>query len=587
VNVLVEKNVPVRMRDGVCLATDIYRPQVASRCPTLINRLPYDKELFVGRDGFFDVLRGVQHGYSVVVQDSRGRFHSNGSFRPFIHEADDGEDTIAWAASQSWASGSVGTFGSSYHGATQWCSASRTPPALRAMAPSFTSDQFFDGWAYRGGAFQLGLNLLWALQFLASGELRRRIATGAARAEDFRSLVVSIDGLESLYRQVPQRGLSALAEVAPYYNEWLDHPEYDEFWRSTSTRESYERITAPALNFGGWYDIFLKGTLANYVGMRERGGNELARRPRLVIGPWGHGPVSGWFSERNYGLLAGKDAIDATGMQLRWFDWLLKGEANGVESEKPVRLFVMGPNIWRDEDDWPLPDTRYVAYFLHSGGRANTAKGDGVLSTDPPGDQAHDIYVYDPRDPVPTVGGATFLPGLTLGVNMGPRDQRQVEARHDVLCYTSDVLERPLEVVGPLTVVLYVSSSALDTDFTAKLIEVWPDGRAESVADGIQRARYRNSLSDPSLLHPGEVYELSIDLIATANVFNVGNRVRLEVSSSNFPRFDRNTNTGGTIATEGAQDFVRAINRVYHTRDWASRLILPVIDRALCVRDQL
>lgn len=331
---------------------------------------------------------------------------------------------------------------------------------------------------------------------------------------------------------------------------------------------------------GGWWDLFLKGTLANFTGMRRSGGSESARaHQRLVIGPWAHGAATGWFPERSYGLLSGTDGVDLTGIQLRWFDWLLKGEANGAEHDKPVRLFVMGANEWREADDWPLPGTEFVDYFLRSAGRANTAAGDGVLSSEAPGDgEPEDAYLYDPRDPVPTVGGATFLPGLFIGANAGPRDQRSVECRHDVLCYTTDPLARPVEVIGPVRLVLWAASSARDTDFTAKLVDVWPSGRAENVADGILRTRYRDSVSEPTLLEPDRPYELEVDLVATAYRFPAGHRIRLEVSSSNFPRFDANTNTGGPIAEERDTDVRRAVNRVLHDRSHPSRLVLPVVE---------
>ena len=255
---------------------------------------------------------------------------------------------------------------------------------------------------------------------------------------------------------------------------------------------------------GGWYDLFLEGTLANYLGMKERGGSDAARRyQRLVIGPWAHGPMGGWYPEQSFGVLSSTDSADLTGLQLRWFDWLLKGDDNGLAAEKPVRLFVMGVNEWRDEADWPVPGTEFVDYFLHSDGRANTAAGDGTLSTERPGDEPEDVYLYDPRHPVPTNGGGTFLPGLFIGANAGPRDQRLVESRQDVLCYTTAPLETAVAVVGPVELVLFVTSSAHDTDFTGKLVDVAPDGRAVNVADGIIRARYRRSLSDPVATRAG------------------------------------------------------------------------------------
>jgi putative CocE/NonD family hydrolase len=313
--------------------------------------------------------------------------------------------------------------------------------------------------------------------------------------------------------------------------------------------------------------------------MKARGGSEDARRrQRLVIGPWSHGSFVGAFPERSFGLLAGTDAFDITGLQLRWFDWLLKGIDNGLADEKPVRLFVMGCNQWLSVDDWPLPETDYVDFFLHSDGQANTAAGNGVLSLEPPGDEPEDVYLYDPRNPVPTTGGPTYLPGLNVAANAGPRDQKLPEGRPDVLCYTSEPLIAPHQVIGPVELVLHISSSARDTDFTGKLVDVWPDGRTVNLTEGILRARFHRSMSEPSCIEPGQVYELAIDLVATANVFAPGHRIRLEVSSSNFPRFDRNTNTGGAIATEHQTDMCHAVNRVHHSRAFPSRLILPIVD---------
>lgn len=579
-SLVVEKNVMVGMRDGTRLATDVYRPEGSGAFPTIVQRLPYNKELPVLVNFCFDVLRAAQAGYAVVVQDTRGQFQSEGTFDAFSDEARDGADTIAWAAAQPWSSGAVGMTGGSYFGATQWLAATEAPDALRAIAPFVTTDQYYEGWAYQGGAFQLGFNLHWALSSLAFGELMRQVGSGAATLDRVQQLVTAVDGNAELYRRLPLRDVPELDGLAPYYQDWLAHPTYDQFWKAIAPRESYESITVPALNMGGWYDLFLKGTLANYVGMKQRGGSEQARRlQRLVIGPWAHGATSGWYPERSFGLMSGADASDITGLQLRWFDRLLKDEDTTIDGDKPVRIFVMGTNTWRDEDDWPLPDTYYVDYFLHSGGHANTAEGDGELSQGAPVDDPDDVYVYDPRDPVPTVGGPTFLPGLFIGANAGPRDQRTVEQRSDVLCFSTPPLEESVEVTGPVELVVHVSSSAPDTDVTGKLVDVYPDGRAENLCEGILRVRYRNSLSEPELMEPGQVYELRIDLVATSNVFAAGHRIRLEVSSSNFPRFDRNSNTGGTIAAEGEQDLRSATNHVHHSRSHPSRLVLPVIRR--------
>lgn len=578
--VTIEKNLQVAMRDGVRLATDVYRPEGTSPCPAIVMRLPYNKELPVLLFLSGDILRVAQAGYVVVVQDCRGTYQSEGVFDPYFQEAHDGADTIAWAAAQPWCNGDVGTMGASYYGATQWLAASEAPTALKAMAPFITTDQYYEKWTYQGGAFQLGFMLQWATATFAIGELVRRLGRGDAEPAALAGAIQAADGVAERYHHLPLTDLPELAELAPYVADWIAHTEYDDYWRAAAPREHYEKISAPALNFGGWYDLFLGGTLENYLGMKTRGKGEAARQQRLVIGPWAHGYNGGFYAERNFGMLAHDGVADVTAQQIRFFDYWLKGEANGLEQEKPVRLFIMGPDIWRDEDDWPLPDTDYQSWFLHSGGQASTATGDGTLSRQAPAPtEPADSYCYDPHDPVPTVGGATFLPGLFVGANAGPRDQQQVEARADVLCFTSDALTTDLEVTGPVRLVLYVSSSARDTDFTGKLVDVYPDGRAMILTDGILRARYREGTERQVLMTPGDTYHLEIDLVATANVFARGHRIRLEVSSSNFPRFDRNTNTGGTIAAETDRDFVVATNTVLHDQAHPSMLILPVIER--------
>ncbi len=579
-NLSIEKNLQVAMRDGVMLATDLYRPAGNPSSPVVMLRLPYNKENPVVLFLAGDILRVAQAGYAVVVQDCRGTYASEGEFDPYFQEATDGADAIAWAAAQPWCNGVVGTMGASYYGATQWLAAGEQPPALRAMAPFITTDQYYDRWTYQGGAFQLGFMLQWTASTFVVGEALRRLGQGGAGMAELSAAIAGGDGVAAAYEHLPLSDVPGLKDFAPYYLDWLAHPSYDDYWRAASPRENYEKITAPALNFGGWYDLFLGGTLANYVGMKARGGSDAARQHQhLVIGPWVHGYNGGIYPERNFGLMAMDAVVDVTNLQIRWFDHWLKGEDNGVLAAKPVKLFIMGLDAWRDEADWPLPDTRYEKWYLHSDGRANSAAGDGVLSTRAPDVEAPDTYLYDPRDPVRTCGGASFLPGLFIAANAGPRDQRRIEARADVLCYTSAVLDHDLEVTGPVTLTLFVSSSALDTDFTGKLVDVHADGRAMILTDGILRARYRASLSAPKLMQPGTVYQLQIDMIATANLFRAGHRIRLEVASSNFPRFDRNTNSGGVIADETAADFVVATNRVWHDGSHPSHLVLPVIAR--------
>ncbi len=561
--IVVEKNVMVHMRDGVLLATDIYRPADAGPLPAIVQRTPYDKEGVALRNFAFEVMRAVQAGYVCVVQDTRGRYLSEGQFNPFFDDGRDGFDTVAWVARQLWCDGNVGMAGGSYFGATQWRAASESPEALKAMVPFVTAADYHEGWAYQGGAFELGFNLHWTLIFLATGELAREIAKGDADPSEFGALIAAINDNDALFERVPLTDLPLLKRFAPYYLDWLDHPSYDDYWKAIAPKESHSKITIPTLNIGGWYDLFLGGTIANFVAMKDKGA-------QLVIGPWAHAATTGWFNDRSYGFLANYAALDPTAIHVRWFDRYLKGIDNGVDAAAPVKLFVMGIDQWRDEQDWPLPDTHFTPCYLRAG---------GALSTEVPGDEDPSSYDYDPANPVPTCGGPTFLPGLFIAANAGPRDQRAIDGRTDVLTFQTEPLTKDTEVTGPIELVLYASSSARDTDFTGKLVDVRPDGRAEHLTDGILRARYRNSMSAPEMLTPGEVYELHIDLWATANVFRAGHRIRLDISSSNFPRFDRNTNTGNTVATDTADAFVVATNRVYHDAGHPSHVILPLIER--------
>lgn len=579
-NILIEKNVMVPMRDDVQLATDIYHPAEEGRFPVLLMRLPYNKDMSLMVQGNIDTSRAVQAGYVVVIQDCRGRFASEGEFTPVVNEANDGADTVAWISEQPWSTGLVGTVGGSYLGFTQWLLAREQPRALRAIAPMITTSDYYEAPArHTGGVFELGISMFSSLGMVPE-ELRRRIRQGKASMEQMGTLMQAMNNVSAQFEHLPLIDRPLLREFAPTYFEWLTHPNYDDYWQRLAHKTYYEQITVPALNVGGWYDIFLGPTLENYTGMKQRGGSPVARQhQRLLIGPWSHGAFSGIFPERNYGLMASNDAVDLIGVQLRWFDHWLKGLDNGVEQDKPVKLFVMGLDQWREEDDWPLPDTQYRPYYLHSDGHANSAAGDGTLSTEAPSAyEAEDVYLYDPRLPVPTVGGAILM-SLAMGIDQGPRDQRGVEAREDVLCYSTPILAQSVEVTGPIELVLFISSSARDTDFTGKLVDVYPDGRAEILTDGILRARYRESFSHPRLMEPGQIYELHLNLWATSNVFKIGHRIRLEVSSSNFPRFDRNTNTGGTIEMETEQDFVQAVNRIYHDAAHPSHLILPIIER--------
>ena len=573
-----EPDIPLMLRDGTITYVDVYRPDVPGRFPALLQRTPYDKTAAMSTTGSLDPIRAAKNGYGVVVQDIRGRFSAEGDFYTFINEVDDGYDSIEWVGGQPWCTGKVGMYGSSYVGATQWLAAKSRPPSLAAIAPGVTASDYHEGWAWQGGAFELGFNLSWSIGSLTAANwanLSRRLAL---RPDGLDKIIGAKDDLTSGFRHLPMQDLEVLKDnLAPYYYEWLAHPQYDDYWNRVSIEESHSDITVPAFNYGGWYDIFLGGTLRNFVRMRKMGATEGARNgQRLLIGPWIHGgmPVS-LSGEYNFGSRAAALAVDLQGCILRYHDYWLKGEDNGVAEEKPVRLFVMGDNVWRYEDEWPLSRATEVRYYLHSRGKANTLGGDGWLSPETPTEEAPDIYLYNPIDPAPTRGGALCCDPYFMA--SGAYDQTPVELRPDVLVYSTAPLETDTEVTGPVTVTLYASSSAPDTDFTAKLVDVEPDGYARNLTDGIIRARYRQPGQPASPIQPGQVYQYTIDLWATSNVFKKGHRIRLEISSSNFPRFDRNTNTGKAIGTDSS--FVSALQTVSHTSEYPSHVNLPLVPR--------
>lgn len=571
----VEHNVPVPMRDGVILYADVYRPGGSGRYPVLLQRIPYGKHKPRYRCMYLDPIRAVNRGYVVVIQDVRGRHVSEGEFYPYRHEPQDGYDTVEWCAAQSWCDGNVGMFGISYHGATQWLAAVEQPPALQAIVPGVTSDTYYDSWTYLGGAFQLFWISGWAAGFVLD-DLGRR-------ADDTPSAIATLrqwrrDPLQ-MSNHLPLKTMPALRRLADYYYDWLDHPTYDTYWQELSPRERFHHVTVPALNIGGWFDGFIRGTLRCYEGVRARGATDAARgQQHLLVGPWLHGPLPPATAGQGYfGAAGAAEAIDLQGMHLTWFDHWLKGENNGVDTDAPVYIFVMGENVWRHESVWPPPGAQLQTYFLHSEGRANTLHGDGRLSLDPPRSGASpDRYLYNPLSPVPTLGGA-HLSGLPGVFATGVQEQRPVEARADVLVYTSAPLERDTEVTGHVQLTLWAVTSVSDTDWTAMLVDVHPDGNAYNVCDGILRASYRESLEHTLLVQPGEAYAYPIDLGPTSMVFRQGHRIRLTVSSSNFPAYARNLNTGGSHSEE-VEPCV-ALQTVLHDPEHPSRLVLPVVPR--------
>jgi putative CocE/NonD family hydrolase len=393
-------------------------------------------------------------------------------------------------------------------------------------------------------------------------------------------LLLATDQMDEQYRHLPLTSVPLLEEsdAARYYFDWIAHCADDDYWQSMAINRHYSQIQVPAYSVGGWYDIFLQGTLENFARVRQEGGSQIARKgQRLLVGPWAHGTRTGIYPDYSFGLLSSEGMVDLAGLQLSFFSHYLKGEENGIDEEPPVRIFVMGENVWRDEQEWPPTRTQYIPWYLHSDGDAGN--NGGVLSPEGLGQEPCDVYLYDPRNPVPTVGGPSFLPGLQLGANSGPKDQRQVEARTDVLVYSSLPLERPVEVTGPLTFILYAASSALDTDFVVRLCDVYPDGASRILAEGILRARFREGYDEPRPIEPGRVYAYEINLVATSNLFQVGHRIRVDITSSSFPRFDRNPNTGNPLGQDGSEGLRPAMQTIFHDAEHPSRIILPIIPR--------
>ena len=577
ISLKIESDVAVTMRDGVTLYADIYRPEGDGSFPTILQRTPYDKTNALSAT-MLDPIRSAKAGFAVVIQDTRGRFASEGEFYAFRDDIDDGYDTVEWAAAQAWSNGNVGMYGASYVGATQWLAAASRPPHLKAIAPTVTASNYHDGWTYQGGAFELGFNMSWTLLQLTLANFKNVSGVQGVPRERRGQLMHAVDNMTEGFDFLPTKDFPELdSGLAKYYYDWLAHPDFDEYWQKLCIEDRHSEIEVPAMHTGGWYDIFLGGTIRNYLGMKESGANETARSgQRLVIGPWAHGARGSTMVGRHYfGIMADPAATDIDGMHLRWFDHWLNDGKNGITEEAPVRIFVMGDDVWREEQEWPLARAQESKYYLHSGGKANSTNGDGSLGTDYPQAEPPDVFLYNPADPVPTTGGALCC-NPYYAAN-GAYDQNEVEERQDVLVYSTPPLERDVEVTGPVTVTLWASTSATDTDFTAKLVDVCENGCARNLTDGIIRARYRDSMSNPTLLEPGRAYCYEIDLWATSNVFKAGHRIRLEISSSNFPRFDRNTNTGNIIAED--TELRPALQTVFHDAQQASYVSLAIVPR--------
>jgi uncharacterized protein len=566
IDMIVEHDVPMKTRDGVTLFADIYRPKSSEKFPVILMRTPYDKSV---NWAVAPTSKIVSRGYVVIIQDVRGRYRSEGEWYPFRHEQADGYDTVEWAAALPFCNGKVGMMGASYVGATQMLAAIAQPPHLAGTAPNMTASNYHDGWTYQSGAFEQWFDQNWTSQ-LAQNTLERFIHQNTNALIGAPTLPLTNYPVFN-FGQLPADA-QLTERIAPYYFDWLAHPDYDSYWKQWSIEENFSKIQIPMLQVGGWYDIFNAGTLRNYMGAKKYGANEAARtRQHLLIEIGGHAGFGRRIGDVDFGAHAVENVY--TDVILDWYDFLFKGVENEFATDKPVKLFTMGADEYRQEDDWPPPQARATKYFLHSNGKANSVRGDGSVSTVMPKSEPSDVYVYNPANPTPTIGGPLCCDGEHM--EPGPRDQRPVENRDDVLVYSLGPFAQNFEVTGPVTADLFVKSSAVDTDFTAKLVDVGPDGFAQDLTEGILRMRYRASQEHPELMNPGQIYEITVDLWATSNIFLRGHSLRLEISSSNFPRFDRNMNTGDEARF--ARNFVPATNIILHDSQHPSALMLPVV----------
>lgn len=566
----IETGVAVPMRDGAALATDVWCPDGDGPWAVLLARTPYGRTStnHLGNAKLPDVRGLVDAGYVVVVQDVRGTGGSGGTFEPHRFDESDTVDTLAWVVDRPWCDGSVGMWGASYMGFPQWQAATRSPAGLRAIAPTMTSADIYGAWHASQGVLSQGTLFNWTAR-MALANLARWGGDAEVRRQDAGRILAALDDADTLH-SLPEQLRASIVRSVPWFGEMLAHPTADAYWDPLDALGRAAGVTVPALNVTGWYDVFAGEVVRSYTTMRGAAGSDAARDgQQLVIGPWGHGDGAdtGSFPDRSFGVAGSVKAADLTGTHLRFFDRWVRGRTDGPRDAR-VRIFVMGLDQWRDEDDWPLPGTRHEDLFLDSAGHANGSRGDGVLTRDPARSETEDVFVYDPLDPVPSVGGAT------LGADgpAGPADQAAVEQRHDVLCYTTGPLSEPIETTGHVTLTVHVSTSAPDTDVVGRLVDVFPDGRALLLCEGVCRLLYRDGAAPGSRpVTPGETVEVTVDLGVTSNVFLAGHRIRLDISSSSFPTFDRNLNG----ADAGARQI--AVNRVAHGPNHPSRLTLPVI----------
>ncbi len=557
----IERFKPITMRDGVKLYADVYMPAKPGKYPTIVIRTCYG----VQRDGGHqDKIKFAQQGYAVVFADVRGRYESEGQWYPFMDEGKDGYDVIEWAAKQPFSNGKVALQGGSYLGHNQWAAMSQVPPSLVATFPGVASTNIYANWLTMGGAFRLSFNYGWGVVRMPNRiMLPQYWHTEAYTPEELK--------YENILWHLPLKDgdLKSAGYAVKHYRDWIEHESYDSYWKSISDEENFSKMNVPAHTYGGWFDIFLMGTINGYIGMRNKAATPAARAgARMIIGPWGHGPSQA-FGTVDFGPTANMKMFER---ELQFYDYHLKGIKNGIESEDPVKLFYMGIDKWRSEKDYPIPGTQYKNLYLTSNGNANSVRGDGELTFEAPKKAAADKYTYDPKFPVMTLGGNNCCGTPTQA---GPYDQRPLERREDVLVYSSDFLKSAVTIAGPVKMKLFAATDGPDTDWMIKLVDVYSDGRAMPISEGILRARFREGLDKIKLLTPNQVYEYEIEMTGTANVFKPGHRIRVDITSSNFPQFDRNPNTGDPL---GSSDRVRVAQQtIHHGGPRLSSIVLPMV----------
>ena len=587
--VIIQKSRMIPMRDNIRLSTDLYVPKnKEGKLPVILIRTPYNKNVFRNKEKKHIAHFFSSQGYIVAVQDCRGKFESQGIYSPPAgNEANDGYDTVDWLTKQDWSNGKVGTFGCSYPGETQMVQAPLMHPGLAAMIPQAAGGVIgaangrYNYWAgFKGGVLDHAASISW--YFRAAHKYSYKPPPGLTDTEilnirEFFNPAVTklpdID-LEQLNWYLPL--IDVMNEAGAPPNDWVDlitKDFGDSWWHDVmGFYNGNEKFNTPAIHMSSWYDFSVEETLfaSNYF--RENAVSKSATENQFVIiAPTGHCDFDGADENTQVGeLYIGDARFDYLGTYLKWFDYWLKAQENSVTDMPKVQYYTMGKNQWQSADAWPLPETKFAKYYLHSNGSANSRYGNGRLSLKLPKNELPDIYIYDPGNPVPTLGGSRSEPP-------GAFDQATVEIRNDVLVYSTPILKKGIEITGPITLIIYVSSSAKDTDFTAKLVDVYPDGKAYNIQDTIFRSRYRDGFTKKVWMKEDEVYKIQLNLNAASNYFASGHIIRLQVSSSNFPMYERNLNTGGNNYDE--TEWIVAENTIHHSKEYPSHIILPIIEK--------